>query len=79
MLKRFREPPWNNPVVRVIDAAGTLLSPRVNNDWTLAGITRAMVKGLKATKRVVPPYLMMLANEALARKRGAETVVFGMS
>lgn len=78
-LKSFKEPAWNNPVVRVVDADHKDLAARVNNNWTLAGITTAMVDALKTAKRDVPPYLQLLATEAAARKRGVETAVFGMS
>lgn len=79
LLKSFKEPSWNNPVVRVMTAKRKDLVPRVNNDWTLAGLAQAMVGALDAAKRPVPPYLALLAREEAARKRGVERAVFGMT
>lgn len=78
-LKAFKERAWNNPVVRVMDADHKDLVPRVNNNWTLAGITTAMVDALKQAKQQVPAYLALLAAEEAARKRGVENAVFGMT
>lgn len=79
LLKSFKEPSWNNPVVRVLDADRKDLVPRVSNDWTLRGLASAMAKALKATKKPVPLYLGLLVRELAARKRGVESAAFGMT
>lgn len=78
-LKAFKERAWNNPVVRIVSADHKDVVPGVKNNWTLAGITGAMVAALRQTKREIPAYLTLLAAEEGARKRGVETAVFGMS
>ncbi len=79
VLQRYNEPAWNYQVVRVVDADGKDLIPRVAKDWTTAAVTRAMVAGLKAAKKPVPKWLELVAAEQLAAKRGTSTAVFGMT
>src|SRR5262245_12097228 len=42
-LDFFGEPAWNNPVVRIVDSERGMLAPRVNGEYTPAGLSRAMV------------------------------------
>ena len=76
--KHYKEPAWNYPVVRVVDAKGEDLIPRVADQWHMAGMTGAMTAGLEAAKVEVPPYLALLEEEAASRHAGLETAVFGM-
>lgn len=76
--QQYEEPAWNYPVVRVVDAKGEDLIPRVADQWHMAGMTGAMTAGLKAAKAPVPAYLMLLEEEAAARHAGLESAVFGM-
>ena len=78
VLKRFREPAWNNPVVRIIDPEGQLIVARIQGDWTLPTLARSMVSALENRKATVPPYLQVLAQEETARVGGAKAAVFGM-
>ncbi len=78
VLKSFKEPSWNNPVVRVIAHDRTPLAARVNEEYTLAGISSAMVTGLEKLNRSVPSYLRLLAEESAAHQQGLEQAVFEM-
>ena len=72
----FREPSWNNPVVRFVDGKRKQLAPKVHNRWTIAAVTEGMIKALESSKRPVPEYLRLLhAQEAT---RTPETAIFGM-
>ena len=79
LLTLFKEPSWNNPVVRIMTAKRKDLIPRLAGDWTLGGLAQAMAKALAAAKRPVPTYLELLAREDRARKRGVESAAFGMT
>lgn len=79
VLARYGEPAWNYQVLHVVDAAGKDLIPRVAGDWTTAAVAKAMVAGLKAAEKEVPAWLSLVAAEEVARKRGVEHVIFGMS
>ena len=78
-LARYDEPAWNYQVLRVVDAKGANLIPRVAKDWTTAAFAGAMVDGLNAAKLEVPHWLTLVAAEELAKKRGVETAIFGMA
>ena len=79
VLKRFEEPAWNYQVVRVVDAKGENLIPRVAGDWTTAAVSNAMIAGLKAANQEVPNWLTLFSAEELAAQRGLESAIFGMS
>lgn len=67
LLRRYGEPSWNNPVVRIVGSDGRLLAPRVANTYTVSGVARAMVAALREARREVPGYLELLTREARAR------------
>lgn len=77
-LDSFKEPTWNNPVVRVVAADRTPLTDRVDGDYTVAGVAKAMTAALKAAKKDVPAYLSLLAEEEVARSTKTETAVFAV-
>jgi hypothetical protein len=78
VLKSFKEPAWNNPVVRILNGRKKDLVKRIGDDWTVRALAGAMTEALKKTKRQVPPYLMLLRSEKSSRKRGVENAIFGM-
>ena len=79
VLEAFDEPTWNNPVVRIVDAAGADLVARNGDDWTVAAVAEAMVAALEVRERAVPAYLDLLADEERARHTGTQVAVFGMT
>lgn len=78
LLEEFKEPSWNNPVVRILDGEKKDLVDRIGKDWTLRALSMAMVQGLKKAGREAPPYLELLVAEETARSRKVEHAVFGM-
>ncbi len=68
VLERFKEPPWNNPVVRIMDAEGRDLAPRLADTYEKEALARQMVAALTGAKREVPGYLRALADEADAHQ-----------
>lgn len=78
VLAYFKEPAWNNPVVRIIDADRKDIVPRINGDYTPLGIVQAMIIALKRASTEVPTYLSLLEQELFARQQGMETATFGM-
>ena len=79
MLTHFKEPSWNNPVVRLIDTKEKALTSPVRRDWSRAKLASSMVTALRKAKRDVPPYLELLASELEARRKGPAKAVFGMA
>ena len=78
VLKSFKEPAWNNPVVRIMDYRKGKLAERIGKEWTVHALSTAMVKALEKNKDKIPIYLELLAEEQISRARGVETAVFGM-
>lgn len=64
VLAKYGEPTWNNPVLRIVDADGAMLAPRITHDSGASGLLRAMVTSLEASKHVVPPWLRIVADES---------------
>ncbi len=64
LLKRYREPSWNNPVVRFLNGAGHDVIERADGIWDLHSIASRMVKALEEAKCEVPMYLRLLVEES---------------
>lgn len=64
VLERFGEPTWNNPVVRIVDADGDDVVPRLAGDRRASTLLSRMVSALTATKRTVPDWLSLVEREA---------------
>lgn len=63
VLNSFKEPSWNNPVVRIIDTDRKELATRLADDYSVGGLANAMVTALQKAGQGVPPYLELLAAE----------------
>ncbi|MEL6431622.1 MAG: hypothetical protein AAFU73_20390 [Planctomycetota bacterium] len=77
VLERYREPTWNNPVVRFLGADGDDLIPREDGIWTLGGQLERMVRALEAADRPVPRWLRTRAAETASGE--VESAVFAMT
>ncbi len=62
-LERFREPAWNNPVVRWLDASGRDLIPREDGVWNSGAIATRMTKALQKSGTSAPDWLQSAALE----------------
>lgn len=78
VLKSFREPSWNNPVVRIITPDREELAPRLSGDYTKAGLVRAMITALENDNKPVPKYLTLLAQELNVKSGKSEQATFAM-
>ncbi|MBX2800776.1 MAG: hypothetical protein KTR31_24050 [Myxococcales bacterium] len=63
VLEHYREPAWNNPVVRVMDADGADLVPRLTGDWSRGALLSRMESALRKAKQPVPDWLSLVAWE----------------
>lgn len=68
ILKKFNEPAWNNPVVRIIDINGNNIVPRINNDYSALTLSQRLKEALSLRKQPIPEFLNLLELE-LASKR----------
>lgn len=76
VLDSFREPTWNNPVVRILDGNGRPLAPRLAGDTSVAGLLGAMDTALRAAGREIPPWLQLVVEEQAAWSGTTQTATF---
>lgn len=76
VLKSFGEPSWNNPVVRIVDAGLKDLVPRLDGNYSPAGVADQMIKALARTKKAVPGFLRLTSDFVAAA--GVKQMSFGM-
>lgn len=77
-LKRFDEPAWNNPVVRMVRADYSDLIPRIADFRSSAQLIAGMLRALDLAGKSTPRYLELLDEEFRARAAGVETATFSM-
>ncbi len=77
-LKLFDEPASNNPVIRILDASGESLAPRLADDYSISGVVSRMMAALDATHGGIPPYLELLNEQELAQRVGVERATFSV-
>lgn len=78
ILKKYKEPSWNNPVVRIINHNEFELADRLSGDYSLAGTALAMKLALLRSHGKVPEYFTTLADEWVAQDTGVETAYYKM-
>ncbi len=62
VLKRYGEPSWNNPVVRIIDAEGENLIRRIAGDYSKSRVAQEVLGVLEKQQKVVSSDLRNLAS-----------------
>jgi hypothetical protein len=63
ILKKFNEPSWNNPVVRIIDYRCKDIVKRQSEYFQNHKIVKAMIEALEASNTTIPLYLEILHRE----------------
>jgi hypothetical protein len=77
-LKRFDEPAWNNPVVRIVRADYTDVIPRIADYRSSYQLVNGIRRALDLAGAIAPRYLELLEEELFARESGVETATFSM-
>ena len=77
VLTLFREPSWNNPVVRIIDGSGREIVRRLADDYSPGGFSGALIEALRASGARAPEYLRLVHAE-LTAAGSPETAVRSM-
>ena len=68
ILKKYKEPSWNNPVVRIIDAEGKNLIKRVSSNYFAKFLYDAMIFALNIYGNQIPSYTKLLGIELSSTK-----------
>ncbi len=77
ILERYKEPTWNNPVVRFVKADGKDVIPRKDRVWSTSALLGRMGEALRAAKQPVPRWFDTVVQET--RTGDVETAVFAMT
>ncbi len=77
ILDRYKEPTWNNPVVRFVGADGKDVIPRKDRVWETGPLVGRMHASLAAAKQDIPAWFKVLAAETASGE--VETAVFAMT
>ena len=78
ILKKYKEPSWNNPVVRIVNSKEKNLINRVAGRYDKASISLAMIKALQEESHVVPEYLHLMQQEFEAHNAGTKEAYYSM-
>ncbi len=70
ILQKFKEPSWNNPVVRIINTQEKDIVKRLASDYSAIGLYKAMENALKAEKKSIPDFMKLLGEELTSHKTG---------
>jgi len=68
ILKKYNEPTWNNPVIRIVDSEGKPVMERHAGDYTPAGLVSYMDLALRSAGKGSPRYLQLLKESLNAAK-----------
>ncbi|MBK8668320.1 MAG: thioredoxin family protein [Saprospiraceae bacterium] len=63
VLKKYHEPAWNNPVIRIVDTKGKDIINREHDFNSRAKVIHAIKNALTKSGNTVPEYLMLLLEE----------------
>ncbi len=75
ILKKYNEPSWNNPVVRIVDADEKALTNRIAGNYSQLGVVDALIASLVNNGSEVPTYLRLLKEELEATSNHSEFAV----
>ncbi len=68
ILKKFNEPSWNNPVVRIIGTNERDLVKRMGNRWTPSHLIETITAGIESQGSEAPAYLSLRLEETEGQK-----------
>jgi len=77
-LDYFKEPSWNNPVVRIVHPDLSPLVDRLSGNYTAFGLVAKITAALLKSGHKIPDYLNLLEEELMAKALGTEKAFLGM-
>lgn len=63
VLDLYKEPTWNNPVVRIVDGKGKNIVERLSGNYNLYGLSTTISNALLASNKLVPGFLHLFEEE----------------
>lgn len=78
ILKKYNEPSWNNPVVRVINSEGKDLITRLSGNYSIQGLSSYIRTSLTISKGQLPEYVNLITEELTTDSRTTKEVYYSM-
>jgi len=78
ILQKFKEPSWNNPVVRIVDVQGKDLTRRIAQNYSASALYLGMKNVLLKTEGSIPAYMSLLGEELSVAKSTTKEAHFKM-
>lgn len=78
ILKLYKEPSWNNPVIRIVDAKGKDIIKRHSGDYSLSGISNQIRIALTMSKNGLIEYADILTQELGNEKNDNDEAYYSM-
>jgi hypothetical protein len=78
VLAYYKEPSWNNPVVRIVNAYQANVVPRLSGDYSPLGVVNRMVDAIRLQRKEPPAYLTLLQEEWQAQAKGTAQTTLSM-
>ena len=73
ILKKYNEPSWNNPVVRIVDTKGEDVVNRLASNYSAIGLYESMKQALKKSPTSPAKYFQLLGEELEGKGHIKET------
>ncbi|SEM26654.1 Thioredoxin-like [Aquimarina amphilecti] len=68
ILRKYNEPSWNNPVVRIIDSNGDDVINRIADDYSALRLCKSMQEAIVGRGQKIPEYINLLEQELSVNK-----------
>ncbi|MBK7232302.1 MAG: thioredoxin family protein [Saprospiraceae bacterium] len=78
VLEIFKEPSWNNPVVRIVSHDLTEWTNRLSSNYSSLGLIEKINTTILKTKGKIPEWLQLLEEEFKSQNREIDKVYIGM-
>ncbi len=78
VLRYYREPTWNNPVVRIVSSDKKNLVPRLSGNYSSLGVLQTIITAMDQIGLAVPQYLELFEEELISKALETEKVTFSM-
>ncbi|WP_299441901.1 VPGUxxT family thioredoxin-like (seleno)protein, type 2 [uncultured Aquimarina sp.] len=63
ILRKYNEPSWNNPVVRIVNSKGDDVVNRIGNDYSALRLCKSIQQALIEKEQIIPEYINLLEQE----------------
>jgi copper chaperone CopZ len=78
ILKKYKEPTWNNPVARIVNKNGKNIVDRLSGNYSELAVVNTLMNAMIESAIPIPGYLELLQEELSAEYSGTKEAVFSM-